>query len=305
MPTEGGWFQMKMRLVPALVVPLALAASLALTGCGEGAGDGGGNAADARTVKVAKSFWHSGFKVTLGTATVVSPPTTGTPAVTEPPTMTIEATFQNLGESNHAFPSPMVISSAGKHHTQAGPQQELPVIPGQASQSGTIAFVVDESFRLLDAVLTVGSADRRQAVVPLTSADGLVSLAPRAFEVNGKASNGPDFYATVESGELRADNPEGYGEAKAGNEFLRLRFSVTNDGPGMLAILYGLSNRLSLPDGSSVGITTLCGNPQLHPGPHATAREGVVCFEVPAPAGGEYLYAITGDDAEGLRFTIA
>ncbi len=296
---------MKVRLGTALAVPLALAAALTLIGCGDGAGDGGGAGAEGKTIEVGKSFWHSGFKVTLSTATVVSPEATTTPAAMKPSSVTIEAMFQNLGPSTTAFRAPMVLSSAGKHHTQAGPQQELPKVPGQARQSGTIAFVADESFRLSDAVLTVGSADERQAVVPLAGADGLVSLEPRSFQVSGKASNGPAFYATVEGGELRADNPDGYGEAKAGNEFLRLRFSVTNDGPGMLAVLYGLSNRLGLPDGSSVGITTLCGNPQLHPGPHATARDGLVCFEVPAPASGEYLYAITGDDTEGLRFTIA
>jgi hypothetical protein len=287
-----------------VIVGLALAATMALVGCGEGGGGANDEAGPATNVAVDKSFWHRGFKVTLGQAAIVQPAAEATPS-DEEPAVTIEATFQNLGDDGLEFPSEMVLTSAGKHYTEAAAQQDLPTVPGQASQAGTIAFVVDEQFRLAEAVLTVGASDERQAVVPLSRSEGLISLEPRSFAVDGKASDGPNFYSTVQRGEVRADNPRWHTEAEADHEYVWLHFTVTNDSGGALAVLYALSNRLKLPDGSSVSVDVTCGNPQLHPGPHSTADGGLACFHVPSPAAGEYVYAISDNDAEGLEFTIA
>lgn len=293
------------RLGGGALAGVALAGTLVLFGCGSGGGGPEDEGGSATAVQVDKSFWHRGFKVTLGRAAVV-PVQSGNGSPSDAaPAVTIEARLQNLGTDTAEFTSELVLSSGGHHFTEAAPQQELPRVPGQSSQSGTIAFVVDEQFQLGEAILTIGGSDERQAVVPLAGSDGLISLEPRSFVVSGKASDGPDFYATVQQGELRADNPEGHGQAKASREYVRLHFTVTNDSPGMLAVLYGNNNRLKLPDGSSVGISVSCGNPQLHPGPHSTAVGGLVCFEVPSPAEGDYLYAISDDDAEGFEFTIA
>jgi hypothetical protein len=293
------------RLGGGALAGLALAGTLVLFGCGSGGGAGENGGGSATEVQVEKSFWHRGFKVTLGGAKVMSGESAdGTPSDALP-AVTIEATFQNLGNDALEFPSEMVLSSAGEHYTEAAAQQELPKVPGQASERGTIAFVVGAGFQLGEAVLTVGASDERQAVVPLSRSEGLISLEPRSFAVSGRAHSGPNFYSTVQQGEVRADNPRWHTQAEADHEYVWLHFTVTNDSGGMLAVLYGLSNRLKLPDGSSVSVDVTCGRPQLHPGPHSTADGGLACFHVPSPVGGEYLYAISDDDAEGLEFTIA
>lgn len=302
-------------LTPAarLLAAAVVAAALALAGCGKptgssdnsgGAGNGGaGKTADANHLTVGASFWHSGFKVTLGDARIVA---AGGGALTPSGdrALAVAATFQNLGGLTTHFAAEMVVASGGQFYTEAAEAQKLPELPGKASSPGVIAFVVDPAFRLADAVLTVGASGQRQAVVPLSHPRDAVTLEPRPVVVTGKAHASTVFYATVTGGQVRADNPESYDEAAAGHEFLRLSYSATNEGPGVLDILYGFLNHLVLADGSTVSAAVGCGNPQLDPGPHGHADGGVSCFELPSPISGKFTYSISDDNSQGLTFTV-
>jgi hypothetical protein len=291
------------RNVPMLAAASVLA--LALTGCGPGNGGDAvaGNAPDAATrLTVGASVWHSGYKVSFADAQIESP----APSPSTDRVLTLAVTFQNLGRDSGAFQPEMVLTSGGHHYAEvAREQQELPTVPGQASESGVLAFVVDERFTLADAVLTIGASDERQAVVPLGRPANVVALEPKAMAATGKATDGEFLYATVEGAEVRADDPDRHAEARAGYEFIRVRYSATNTGPGLLTMLYGFANRLVLPDGSSVSTVGSCGNPQLDPGPFGTARGGESCFEVPSPATGKYTYTISKNNAEGFAFMVS
>jgi hypothetical protein len=297
------------------VTATVLIGMLVLAGCDAAQPAGGGGqspgspgsvadgtaAAPVTELAVDRSFWHSGFKVTLGTARLLLPE----------PVVTIEATFQNLN-TDHVYsdrepPDPMVLEVGGRAYPEpARDQQDLPDVPLGLSLPGTIAFQADDQFSLAEAVLVVGAPDVRQAVVPLGRPDGLVSLEPRSVTVGGRVDTGADsnLYLTVADGQVRADDPGQWAQAPAGQEYLRLRFSATNDGPGRLTILLGDALTLELPDGVTAGHESGCGNPQVSPDPHSTVTDGEVCFLVPAPATGEYTLIANGYQEGALPFSI-
>jgi hypothetical protein len=297
------------------ITAIAVVGALALAGCDDQQPAGGsssgtpgsaadGNAGPVTELAVNQSFWHSGFKVTLGTARLLSEPA-GAPVVT------IDAQFQNLN-TDHVWPDrrppeSMILTVGDRAYPEPAPEhQELPDVPLGIGLPGTIAFVVDDQFVLPEAVLTVGAADVRQAVVPLGRPEGLVSLEPRSITVSGRVVPAADsnLYVTVEGGQVRADDPGQWQQAPAGSDYLLLEFSATNDGPGRLTLLQGDALSLELPDGSTVGDELGCGNPQLFPNPYSTVSDGVVCFLVPAPATGEYTLIAEGYRDGALQFSI-
>lgn len=297
-----------MATAAALVGPLVLLAGCAppepgggQPGTPTGSGRAGG-AGSATELPVNQSFWYAGFKVTLGTARVVGA------EVDAPLVVTIDATFQNLSTEYENEPTDALLLTSGDHlYTEpARDHQDLPEVPAQLSQPGTIAFEVDDQFVLAEAVLTAGTADTRQAVVPLGRSEGLVALEPRTVQASGRVGQSPDspFFMTVESGEVRADYPRTHQQAPTGQEYVRLSFSATNDSAAGMAYVFDRDLTLLLPDGTTVGHDLFCSYAQVHAEPHSTVSGGVACFLVPVPAVGEYTL-IWMDHAEGgLRFTI-
>src|SRR5262245_31732506 len=93
-------------------------ALLALSACGpqtqsDGSTDANGSAgapggAAATELKVDKSFWHHGFKVTLGTAKVVEGKIDDVTRA-----VTIEATFQNLSLEYEGHPIQYAVVTVG------------------------------------------------------------------------------------------------------------------------------------------------------------------------------------------------
>lgn len=298
----------------SLTTALVLMVAAALVGCGA-PGQGSESVTE---VRVDKSFWHNGFRVTLGTAKIVEQADTASASPPQQRVVTIDVTLANLGTRLWSFRacgptnlrsecgwSALVLSSGGRHYTEPAPQQDLPKIPGKASQSGMIAFVVDESFRLDDAVLTVGTPDVRQAVVPLTGDQGLVSLEPRSLDITGEVAVF-DHVFTVDGGELRADSPQGYFEATAGHEYLRLHYAVTNTGPSVTGGTLKLDtyHYLMTPNDDTLSPAGSCGGSIEYPQPGVTVPDLMICFEVPVPAAGEYLFFVKDGQADGISFTI-
>jgi hypothetical protein len=276
------------------IVVASAAIGLALAGCvprsGDDAGDDPTNATEATEpatlteVQIDKSYWYAGFKVTLNTARIV--------AGSQGASVTIEGVFQNLSPEHEEAPTEEALLTVGDR-TYAEldhPLLDLPEVPAQRSQRGTYAFAVDEHFVLAEAVLIVGEPTNRQATVPFTGPDGLVALEPSPVAATGKvlASKAGSLFMTVSAVEVRSDEPLLHGQAPAGQEFLRLTFSATNNTDAGFAWVFDRDLHLKLPDGTSVGTADNCSRAQIYPPPHATAKGGLACFLVPAPATGTY-----------------
>jgi hypothetical protein len=298
-------------------IAAVLVGALAVSGCG--AAEQGGTetvtasgrpetapAAAARTdVQVNRSYWYAGFKVTLGAARLssASSGSGGSPVVV------IDATFQNLSPDRDAEPPGdlLLTSGADSYDELSEAHSELPEVSAQRSKTGKIAIEVDDRFDLSQAVLTVGEPRSRQAVVPLGRPDGSILLAPRPISVKGRVypEGRKDVFVTVTGGEVRADDAANLVQAPAGQEFVLISFTATNNGAAGMTYVFDRELTLVLPDGSKVGNAGSCSRAQVHVQPNSTVTpEGPACFAVPAPATGAYRFVWDNKDSEGLRFSI-
>jgi hypothetical protein len=250
------------------VAAVSVGATLAIGG--EAIVDEAGRSADL-------AFWHSGWKVALDDARVVQ-------SAQRPSRVSIPAMFTNLGVETASFESQLVLSSSGRHYTDAAAGQSLPTVPGKQQQAGVISFRVDRAFALDDARLTVGSPDQRQAVVALGGAGETIALRPTRVELTGRVKAGGDKVLDVEGGEIRADSPYAYDEAARGRSLLVLRFSATYTGQAVATIpICSDEWLLDLPDGTARGASSLCPIPQPNPAAGATEPSLEVCFEIGDP----------------------
>jgi hypothetical protein len=285
-------------------IAAALAGALAVAGCGAAEQDGGGTATTAAVerpaeVQVNRSYWYAGFKVTLGTARLS--PATGGPRV-----VSIEATFQNLSPDFDEAPSEELLLTSGAD-SYDDLSEHLPEVPPLRSKTGTIAIEVDDRFDLSEAVLTVGEPRTRQAVVPLARTDGSILLEPRPITIRGKVypEGRKDVFMTVTGGEVRADDARNLAQAPAGQEFVLISFTATNNGPAGMSYVFDRDLNLVLPDGSKAGDAGSCSRAQVHIQPNSTVKPaGPACFAVPAPATGAYRLVWDNKDSEGLRFSV-
>jgi len=235
-----------------------------------------------QSVTLDQPIWQTGFKVTLGTATL-KPQT----ASCSPGLLTIDAQFENRGTDTQTFDAVTLLSSAGKDY-ELPYGQDLPRVPGARLGKGSFAFEVDDTFSLDDATLSFGGPERHQAKVPFgkDSPDPLITLEPQILPITGKVVAG---YLNVnfEDAVVRADAPWSYSSIAANEVYLTLDYSamVTRD------MSYGdyLSDDafvLKLPDGTSIA-------PDSVPRQYVT-KKGVtvsdlwVGFSLPAPASGKY-----------------
>ena len=261
------------------------------------------------TVQVNDSFWHAGWKVTLGEAALEAGDFGSA-------TVTIEATFENLGASDATFDSQLALTSGGQSYTDAALEEELPNVPGGLSGKGVFAFSVDEEFGFDDATLIIGNPDNNQAKVPLgPQGDELVSLEPRAITVSGQLKAGA-LTVNVEGAELRADLPEKHSEVEKGHLALTIRFSATPSAGIQIGqgVLQNPNVALKLPDGTAVAVRSdgVSGVNELLQGKEGTTIPDLfVRFETDDPPEGEYAFVLKGKygpggaDAQGeLPFTI-
>ena len=313
----------------ALLIPLALAIALTLTvlvACGGGDDDEEETAtpvateeeepeetdgAEEGSVLVNESFWHAGWKVTLGEATF-------TPGDFGSAEVTIEAEFENLGEDQATFDSELLLTSGGNDYPdEASAGHDFPLVPGLRTGEGSLAFRVDDEFSLDDATLTIGNPANNQAVVPVgPDGEDLVSLEPREIAAAGTATAGA-VTLTVERAELRADLPDRHSETEDGSLALAVYFSATPQtgiqvGQGVLQSEHVI---LELPNGTTVAVISdgVSGVNELLQGKEGTTIPDLsVRYEVPEDAAGTYAlvlrgkYGPGGADVEGkLEFTIA
>jgi len=245
------------------------------------------------TVEVNKSFWHGGWKVTLGEATFAT--TTGFLGSLEGD-VSIEATFENLGNDDAVFNSHLVLAAGGKNYTEPTSDQEIPEVPGKLSQTGMITFVVDPEFEFEDAVLIVGRPENNRATIPLGPAGGdFVSLEPREVSVAGQASAGR-VTISLNGGDLRADIPDGHDQMKKGWLALTLRFSASmEEGNYYDQNVMDDDFALTLSDGTGVAASD---GPNEIISPGTTLPDLFLRFGVRDPAQGVYTLRFDRPDGQ-------
>ncbi len=262
-----------------------------------------------RSVTIGKAFWHTGWKVTLKTATLESNVRRGE--------VTIDATFENLGDQEARFNSQLVLVVGSENYSTTALSQDLPRVPGGLSSDGVIAFITDPGIDLENAVLLVGKSTNEQASVPFGSSGELISLEPQELTFSGMVTVGA-LTMTADGGEVRADLPDVHSSATKGMKVLTLRFSVAV-GSGIQLGQGALTSEnilLKLPDGTVARVRSdgRSGVSELLQGKEGTTIDDLsVRFDIDDPVAGEGQYALQlkgkfgpgGAEVEGeLPFTI-
>ncbi len=296
-----------------LTLAVVAVASLLLAACGGGGDDAGDEtstvedaatqaaptvAVSPETVQVDASFWHAGWKVTLGEATL-GPDELGIR------TVAIEATFESLNNRTSTFNSQLALTSGGNAFGDTGIEQDLPSVPAGLSSNGLFAIQVDDTFSLDDATLIVGNPDNNRAIVPIgpNSPDDFVSLEPVQVAVAGSAAAGPVSF-TVTGVEVRADLPDWRQEVEEGHLAMIVSFEVTiGEGIPIGEGVFQSGNvALLLPDGTAVAVRSdgRSGVNELLQGKEGTTIQGLsVRFIIDEPPEGEYLFQVRGPYGPG------
>jgi len=256
------------------------------------------------SVIVDQAFWHAGWMVTLGEATLSASDTGGGE-------LFIEAEFENLGTNEAIFDSQLLITSAGNDYAdETFDGHDFPTVPGLRTGDGSFSFVVDDEFALDEATLIIGNPVNQQATVPIgPDGEDLVSLEPVDIAAAGTATAGA-VTLTIERAQLRADLPEKHSEMKAGKLAMIVFFSAS-PGSGIQigqGVLQSQNVLLELPDGTAVAVISdgVSGvNEMLQDKEGTTIPDLAVRFEVEEPVEGAYAFVVRGNygaggaDAEG------
>jgi hypothetical protein len=244
------------------------------------------------SVDVDQTFWHAGWKVTLGEARLV--PTNFGGASVE-----IDAEFENLGEEAATFDSQLLLTAGGENYDDETLDQEIPRVPGGATATGLITFRADDAFAFDDATLTVGNTRNNQAIVPIgADGDDLVDLAPQEIAVTGTAVAGA-VTVNVTGVEVRYDLPERHSVFEEGKVGMIVRFSVTV-GSGIPigeGVFVSENVALMLPDGTRIAVRDdgVSGVNEILQGKEGTTIPDLsVRFEIDEPAEGSYAFIVRG-----------
>jgi hypothetical protein len=295
----------------ALLIALALSLALTLVACGGGGGDDDEPteaptlaeeptdepSASEDSVEVNQSYWHAGFKVTLGTATLE----TDELGI---PTVTIDAVFENLGDTDATPDSQLALTSGTTSYGTGSLAEDIPNVPAGLTSNGTLAFDVDDDFAFENATLIVGNPENNQAFIPLgPEGEELVTLEPQTIAATGTVTAGA-VTARVTGAELRADLPDRHSEMEAGQLALTVFFEV-DVGTG-IAIGQGVFQSpnvaLILPDGTAVAVISdgVSGvNEPLQGKEGTTIQDLSVRFAVETPAPGTYQFVVRGNYGPG------
>lgn len=244
------------------------------------------------TVQVDQTYWHAGFKVTLGEARL-------TEGDFERLAVEIEASFENLGNGGNRPNSALTLESGGQSYTDTTFSHDTPFIQAGLSADGLIAIEVDEQFSFDDAVLVIGRPPNHQAMVPLTPGAGeLVSLEPQEVTASGSATAGA-VTVTLTRAELDANLHERHSVLEVGKVTLTVFFSAMPEAGIQLGqgVLSSENVALKLPDGTSVAVRDdgVSGVNELLQGKEGTTIPDLsVRFEVPEPVEGEYAFILKG-----------
>lgn len=239
------------------------------------------------TLDIDRSFWHSGFEVTLGRA-VFTPTAAGGEVI-------VDASLRNDGPKTASFTGELALESAGVSVQAAASASDLPVVPGAATGTGTLAFEVGPEFDLSAAVLRVGDAGVVQSVIAF--GDAVADIGNEPVELAWKSASGRagSVRVTLSEGVVRSDDPLTHRQLEPGHALVDLTFDVHRYGGAHSTTFIGTDNlRLRLPDGTTVAVRgDGISNPAALLAPGATIHDLHVRFEVPAPAEGRYSLVVS------------
>jgi hypothetical protein len=172
-----------------------------------------------QTAPIGKTVWYGGRKLTFDKATYDE---------SKDPPLTVAVVVEN-GTERSAYPQiDMSLSLAGQSYQGSAVKSEP--VPAKAKSNATYGFRMQEPPpNLADGVLTVGSGDEVQAVVPFKDGGTFVPLEPTAV-VTGKTVRAGAISMTVATCEIRPDNPERGQQVKAGQRFLACRIDIKYHG---------------------------------------------------------------------------
>jgi hypothetical protein len=258
---------------------------------------------------IGESFWHAGWKVTLDEATFAAGDFRAT--------VTMDATFENLGADTATFDSQTVLTAGGDNFEGERFGEGLPEVPGGLTGNGELIFEVTNEFAFDDAVLIIGNAENNQAFIPIgpDATEELVTLEPQAVAVSGPIVVGA-LTINVESAEVRADLPDTHSEIENGNTSITFQFSASPAAGIQIGqgVLQSDAFALKLPDGTAVAVRSdgRSGVNELLQGKEGTTIPDLsVRFEIPLPAEGAYALVVRGNYGPGgtvvegeLPFTI-
>jgi hypothetical protein len=257
--TSRSWYRLGALALFGALIPL--------TACGGGGDDveagstttqaaagpsGGGTTGtfEDQAFAVGQKFWHAGFLVELGDGTYYAVVDEGPFAKAPRYFVSIDATFENLGEDSTRLSTEAALTAGGDVFEPSS-ESDIPTVPGGLSADGTFVFEVNESVDIASATLIVGSGDERRSKIPLGSDAGeLVTVEPRDVDLTGRLSvELLDLELT--SAELRADRPVQHTQVGEDELALTLEFDAVSRKSGNWTIRAN-DFALTLPDGSSV-----------------------------------------------------
>jgi hypothetical protein len=250
------------------------------------------------TIDVNRTVWFVGFKLEIRSATLVLGPSGGT--------VTLDARFENVGESSATFDGTLVLSSADTSYEADDLNTDIPSVPAAGTGKGALAFRVGSDFTFDDAVLTVGLPSNNQAIIPFGSVGDLVTLEPVAVTVSGDGKAGT-LQLHLNSGEIRADLPDVHSEVKAGHLVMTIMYDATFNSDFAGGFAFSAENvALRLPDGTTVGPRQDGRSQSIELlGPRTTTPDLFSRFEIDSPASGTYVLLVRNlDDEAEIEFEV-
>lgn len=222
------------------------------------------------------------------------------------PTVMLELTAANQSH-RIAAPDLALDLANGDHHWRTTGNDSMPTVPGQAQNAMKASFTVDENFAADTAVLTVGSADQVQSVMPLGAGGKLVANTPQELTVDQSCTSG-SVTQHITGGRLLTGLPEIDKQADRDKRFLILDIDVTNNSKkptpyGDLVAGDVSSYELKEPSGNSVTLYNLADS--YGDMPVVTVRPGktghtkqLYTIDVPTSVGYEWSYTFASDSGE-------
>jgi hypothetical protein len=205
-----------------------------------GATRAGGRGSNAVTIN--RTVWYAGLKLTFGTASYQGG---------DQPRVTVELSIENLGTAQAGgYEASTTLGTGGKFYD--GRLDGITNVPGLVTSKARLLFDVGGPVDLSSAVITVGGADKAQAVVPLDPNGKLVSLEPKTVLKDAKI-NVRTLAMSVSVCELRSDLVSDHREVDRNSASVACTVDLKytgNSGGGHLVV--DTNFRLKLPDGTVV-----------------------------------------------------
>ena len=245
--------------------------------------------------QIDKTVWWGGFKITVGSAEGSSNALSST--------INVSVAFENLTAEVANLDRNDIVLTVGTQSYLAGLGQ-TPDVPPNARNDAILDFLVDDTFVIDDAVLTFGSPDVNQAVLPF-GAGPATSFEPRQLALDATAET-PIETIHFSGGTIDAS----YASGEKGTYIVRLPLQATYTGGGAGGDLI-LPNQFALksPAGSSVvGLPIAPGDvvaEAVYTGQDLTGK--AIAFKVTALDPGTWTVSYT--DSAGMaasaEFTVA